>query len=71
MNPILLYPQNEAQTRFYQESAEKQGVKVTLDLKNIMEEIDDMLFARSIEEGMKTPEVSEEEIFKILQQYKF
>jgi hypothetical protein len=70
MNPILLYPQNAAQAKFFQENAEEKGVQMVNIPINIMEVIDDMLFANSIEEGMNTPEVSEDEIFKILGQCK-
>jgi len=66
MNPILLYPQNAEQVKFFRERAESKGVEITKLTKRQAEIIDDILFGESIMEGMKTPKVSREQIFKTL-----
>jgi hypothetical protein len=70
MNPILIYPPNAAQAIFFQETAKKNGAEIVQLSKAQAEMIDDILFGESIEEAMKTPEVSEEKIFEILHQCK-
>ncbi|MCL2414715.1 MAG: hypothetical protein FWC94_05615 [Bacteroidales bacterium] len=66
MNPILIYPQNAAQAKFYQESAERDGIQMGSISQKVLERIDDFLFAeqcvRIHEEGKL---VSEENFQKI------
>jgi len=50
MNPILLYPQNEAQAKFFSESAEKQGVGFMPISEKIWERFDEILFAEELVE---------------------
>jgi len=66
MNPILLYPKDATQAKFFRETAESKGMGVTKLTKRQAEIIDDILFGESIMEGMKTPKVSREQIFKTL-----
>jgi hypothetical protein len=53
MNPILIYPQNVAQVKFFREQAEKQGVEMERISKKLWEEIDDMLFTQKLVERSK------------------
>ena len=57
MEPYLLYPQNAAQAKFFQEYAEKQGVGMVHISQKIWEEIDDMLFAEKMMERDKSTNI--------------
>jgi len=70
MNPILIYPPDAAGAKFVSEAAEYSGAKVMKFTKEYADIIDDYLFGKSIEDGMKTPSVPEEQIFKILRKCK-
>jgi len=66
MNPIVLYPKDASQANFFRKTAESKGVKVMMFTKEYAEIIEDIMFAKSIDEGLKSPVVSEEEFFKAL-----
>ena len=64
VNPIIIYPPDAARAKFISAAAEYSGAKVMKFTKRHAELIDDILFGQAIEDGLKTPEVSEEQIFK-------
>ena len=66
VNPIIIYPPDATRAKFISEAAEYSGAKVMKFTKRHAELIDDILFGQAIEDGLKTPEVSEEQIFKTL-----
>ena len=70
MNPILIYPPDSTRAKFISEAAEYSGSKVMKFTKQHAALIDDILFGNSIEEAMKTPEVSEKQILKTLRKCK-
>jgi hypothetical protein len=70
MNPILIYPPDSTRAKFISEAAEYSGARVMKFSKLQAELLDDVLFGNSIEEGMKTPTVSREQIFKTLRKCK-
>ena len=48
MNPILLYPKDEAQAKFFRDTAENNGAKVVNFSEKELEWIDDLLFAQKL-----------------------
>jgi len=70
MTPFLIYPPNSAGAKFVSDAAEYSGARVMKFTKEYAEIIEDTLFAKSIDEGMKTPKVSREQIFKTLRKCK-
>ena len=48
MTPILLYPKNEAQAKFFHDAAEYSGAKVIDFPEKVLEQIDDFLFAQKL-----------------------
>ncbi|MCL2416398.1 MAG: hypothetical protein FWD02_00485 [Bacteroidales bacterium] len=70
MNPVLIYPSNSEGAKIINDVAEYSGAKIVKFPKEYIDIIGDYLFAKSIEEGMESPEVPEEEIFKILKRCK-
>ena len=70
MNPILLYPQNASQAKFFQETAEKKGIEMLHIPKEMLEDIDDMFFVAKAQELHKSPAgtetVSRERIMEII-----
>jgi len=68
MTPILVYPPDANRAKQISNVAEHNGSKIVKFTKRHAELLDDVLFGESIEDAMKTPEVSEETIFKTLRQ---
>ena len=66
MTPILIYPPDATRAKFIIEAAQYSGAEVMKFTQRQAEILDDILFGESIEEGMKTPLVPEEQIFKRL-----
>jgi len=70
MNPILLYPQNDTQAKFFRESAEKNGVEMVYISNEMLEDIDDIFFMAKTQQLHKSPEgmetVSRERIMEII-----
>jgi len=48
MTPFLLYPQNAEQAKFFSENAEKQGVGFVPISKELLDKIDEMMFAEEL-----------------------
>jgi len=66
MNPILLYPQNATQAKFFQESAEKQGVEMVHLPQKLLDDMEDWFFGAKLYELSKTAEfVSEDEMMAL------
>lgn len=69
MNPILLYPQNAADAKFFRECAEKRGAKPTsLSLKDL-EKFDEIMFAeymKANETGITVPREEVDALFDSL-----
>ena len=61
MNPILLYPQNAAQAKFFCENAEKQGVEMVRLSNEMLEEMEDWFFGARLYELSKTTKLVSEE----------
>jgi len=53
MKPILLYPENEAQFKIFNDAAKTNGVKVVQFSEKEMEAIDDFLFGQKLVERDK------------------
>jgi hypothetical protein len=53
MNPILLYPKDEAQAKFFHDAAEYSGAKAINISAEELEQIDDFLFAKKLVERDK------------------
>jgi len=66
MNPILLYPQNAADAKFFRETAENRGTKITKLSKEFWEELEDMLFFKEMAAAETDVLVSEEEYKKVI-----
>jgi len=69
MNPILLYPQNAAQAKFFSESAEKQGVEMISLPNEMLEDMEDWLLGAKMYELSKNfKPVPMEEVKKLVAQ---
>jgi len=66
MIPFLLYPQNAAQAKSFQEYAEKQGVEMMRVSQAMWEEFDDMLFAERMKARRTGKLVSEEKVRQLI-----
>ena len=67
MNPIVLYPKNVADVKFFHDIAEKRGVGMAQISKEVLDEIDDALFAQLLIERRKNfKSVSKEEYEKLI-----
>ena len=63
MNPILLYPKDEAQSKFFHDAAKYSGAKVINFSEKESEWIDDFLFAQKLVHLDRTAKpVSNEEL---------
>ena len=67
MDPILLYPKNVADVKFFHDIAEKRGVGMAQLSTEYLEKLDDFLFAQKLEGRNKNfKEVTEEEYEKLI-----
>ena len=67
MTPILLYPKNEAQAKFFQNAARDNGAEVISFSEKELEWLDDFLFAQKLVERSKNfKEANEEEYEKLI-----
>ena len=48
MSPILLYPQNASQVKFFKETAQKEGVEMVRLPKKVWEDINEKLYAERL-----------------------
>ena len=68
IEPILLYPKNAAQAKFFHDAAEKQGVEAARISRKFFEEMDDFLFTKKLIERSKNAKfVSEAEFEKMVE----
>jgi len=64
MTPILIYPKDEAQSKFFHDAAEYSGAKAIRISEEELEQIDDFLFAQKLVERSKKYKVVPREEFK-------
>ncbi len=60
MNPIILYPKNAAQAKYFRETAEKKDVEMIRIPKKTMEKIEDWFLGAKMYERSKSAKVVSE-----------